>query len=399
MKLIVKILLVSTLVAIALIAALPFIIQANAEAADSMTVGSNAEAEALVKEIAKVYKEAPAIVDTITVIWQSRNGQRTDYFNVLIGKGTDAQISVQDHTFAAKGNQVYIWRKSLASKYVKMNLNENLLNTIKPYNLPVPYLGLRSGENSKEYIKALGIGILPQLELIDVEQVIKDGTKYAQLNLKDKTNTVSVLVDNDTKLIKSIRMQGPRGLRTFHMKTKILSSLKQEIGIDTSNRKAVATIKDLVLGVGDFAPGFDLPTLDGDSINLQQLRGSVVVLDFWATWCVPCRLGLPKLQEFSDWAIKENLDIEVFAIDIRERQPTNQKKLEIVKQFWRSWRFTMTTLMDYDNKVERAFEVGGIPYTVVIGPDGRIVAVHMGFNPNMAITLKREALKALADAG
>ena len=398
MKPIVKILSVATLVAIALVAALPFIIQANAEAADSMTVGSNAEAAALVKEIAKVYKEAPAIVDTITVTWQTRNGQRTDYFYVLIGKGTDAQINVQDHTFAAKGNQVYIWRKSLASKYVKMNLNENLLNTIKPYNLPVPYLGLRSSKSSKDYIKALGLGILPQLELIDVEQVIKDGSKYAQLNLKDKTNTVSVLVDKDTKLIKSIEMQGPRGLRTFQMNTKILSSLKQEIGIDTSQRKAVAAIKDLVLGVGDFAPGFELPTLDGDSINLQKMRGSVVVLDFWATWCGPCRRSLPKLQEFSDWAQKENLAIKVLAIDFGEKQPTTQKKQEIVKQFWTSRRFTMTTLMDYDNAVSTAFEVRNIPHTVVIGPDGRIVAVHVGFNPNMAETLKREAIKALTEA-
>ena len=142
-----------------------------------------------------------------------------------------------------------------------------------------------------------------------------------------------------------------------------------------------------------------MPTLDGDTIALQQLRGSVVVLDFWATWCGPCRLGLPKLQEFSYWAKRQNLDIEVFAIDTRERQPNNQKKLELVNQFWRSKRFTMPTLMDYDNKVATAYEVGGIPHTVVIGPDGRIVAVHIGFNPNMAELLKRETIKALADSG
>ena len=55
--------------------------------------------------------------------------------------------------------------------------------------------------------------------------------------------------------------------------------------------------------------------------------------------------------------------------------------------------------MDYDNSVATAFEVGGIPHTVVIGPDGRIVAVHVGFNPQMAEILKREAIKALQEAG
>lgn len=381
------------------IAALAFIIQANSVAAESKSVGSIEEAEALVREIASVYKNAPAITDTITVTWPSRRGLRTDYFNVLIGKGTDAQVSVQDHAFASKGNQVYIWRKSLASKYVKMTLNENLLNTIKPYSLPVPYLGLRSAKNSKEYLLALGLGISPRLELIGVEPLTKNGTKYAQLNLKDEANTVSILIDKNTKLIDSIRMQGPNGLRTFQMKTKILGSLKQEIGIDTSKRIAVAAIADLKLGVGDFAPGFELPTLDGETINLQQLRGSAVVLDFWATWCGPCRRGLPKLQEFSDWAIKEKLEIQVFAVDFGERQPTTQKKKEIVKQYWTSRRFTMPTLMDYDNSVSTAFEVMNIPHTVVIGPDGRIVAVHVGFNPKMIETLKRDTTKALKEAG
>jgi hypothetical protein len=58
----------------------------------------------------------------------------------------------------------------------------------------------------------------------------------------------------------------------------------------------------------------------------------------------------------------------------------------------------MPTLMDYDDKVAQAFEVGPIPHTVVIGPDGKLWKVHIGFNPGMVEVLKRETADALAEA-
>ncbi|MCZ6735347.1 MAG: hypothetical protein O7C65_06105, partial [Planctomycetota bacterium] len=57
--------------------------------------------------------------------------------------------------------------------------------------------------------------------------------------------------------------------------------------------------------------------------------------------------------------------------------------------------FTMPTLMDYDNSVAKAFEVEPIPHMVVIGPQGKIIKIHLGFDPNMVQTLMRETLEAL----
>ena len=58
----------------------------------------------------------------------------------------------------------------------------------------------------------------------------------------------------------------------------------------------------------------------------------------------------------------------------------------------------MPTLMDYDDTVAQAFEVGPIPHTVVIGPDGKLWKVHIGFNPGMVEVLKQETAQALAEA-
>ena len=147
--------------------------------------------------------------------------------------------------------------------------------------------------------------------------------------------------------------------------------------------------------VGEPAPDFTLKTLDGQSVTLGEHRGSVVVLDFWATWCPPCRMSLPKLQQFADWAEQDGRAVKVYAVDIFERVQTNEQKKQIVGQFWTKRGFTMPTLMDYDNSVAKAFEVEPIPHMVVIGPQGKIIKIHIGFDPNMVQTLKRETLESL----
>ncbi|MCH8260893.1 MAG: TlpA family protein disulfide reductase, partial [Planctomycetes bacterium] len=184
----------------------------------------------------------------------------------------------------------------------------------------------------------------------------------------------------------------------FRMNPAVHAKSPREIVYDPSAYREVPTLAQLALGEGDAAPDFTLSTLDDQAVTLSDLGGSVVVLDFWATWCGPCRMSLPKLQEFATWAEQEGVAVKVFAVDMGERVRTNEEKRRKVRQFWQRQRFTMPTLMDYDSKVAKAFEVGSIPHTVVIGPDGKLWKVHIGFNPGMVEVLKRETAQALAEA-
>ena len=130
------------------------------------------------------------------------------------------------------------------------------------------------------------------------------------------------------------------------------------------------------------APAIDLPLADGGEFKLEDVEEQVVVLDFWATWCPPCREGLPKIQEVSDWASEQDKSVAVLTVNVGETA-------EQATEFWQEHGFTMPIVMDTNNVAAQAYGVTGIPQTVVIA-DGHVKHVHVGFSPDMADTLKSQ---------
>ena len=140
---------------------------------------------------------------------------------------------------------------------------------------------------------------------------------------------------------------------------------------------------------GQPAPPINLKTIDGQPFSLDKVKAEVVVLDFWATWCPPCRKGLPLLQEFNNWAKKEKKSVKVYAVNLREHASK-------VRQYWRQQKFNMHVLMDTDGGVAQAYGVSGIPHTAILHK-GKIVSVHVGYSPQMTDTLKREVSQLLGE--
>lgn len=117
------------------------------------------------------------------------------------------------------------------------------------------------------------------------------------------------------------------------------------------------------------APEFELRTLEGRSVDSSSLRGRVVVLNFWATWCGPCKEEMPSLQRLKQQFKPE--EFELLAI-------TTDQQREAIKGFVRSLGLTFPVLIDDDKEISAAFGVRGLPTTVLIGRDGRIVARAVG---------------------
>ena len=134
-------------------------------------------------------------------------------------------------------------------------------------------------------------------------------------------------------------------------------------------------------------------------MTLSKLQGSVVVLDFWATWCGPCRKGLPLLQEFASWAETSGHPIKVYAVDVWERVKSPDERKAKVKEFWTAQKYTMPTLLDLDDSVVGKYGFSGIPATVIVSPDGKVFRVHDGFSPDMVDTLKKDVAEALKTTG
>ena len=143
--------------------------------------------------------------------------------------------------------------------------------------------------------------------------------------------------------------------------------------------------------LGMEAPDFSLQTLRTDkTVTLESLRGKVVVLDFWATWCGPCVAGLPTMQKVTD-AFKDR-GVVFYGIDLRESADKVQNFVDKKK-----WSFSV--LLDQKGEVAKKYKVNGIPHSVVIGKDGKILNVHVGFGGAEALEKQlTEELEAALEA-
>ena len=151
-----------------------------------------------------------------------------------------------------------------------------------------------------------------------------------------------------------------------------------------------ASVAAGAIGAGRPAPAFALADLDGKPVTLAQQKGHVVVLDFWATWCGPCRAGMPHLAE----AAKTYADrgVRVFAINREEEVAT-------IRAFLAKESLTgLRVLLDPDGKVAAGYRVTGIPQTVVIDASGRVTKVIVGFGPNTGDELNTAIEQALSAA-
>ena len=130
--------------------------------------------------------------------------------------------------------------------------------------------------------------------------------------------------------------------------------------------------------VGALAPDLSWVTPQGDILRLAALRGRPVVLNFWATWCVPCRTELPEF----DAVAAENPDVTILALDMQEDAATVKAFIE------RLQLRALTPVLDTDGAAARRYGVVGLPTTFFIDRDGVIRHVEVGG------TLTREHLRS-----
>jgi len=112
------------------------------------------------------------------------------------------------------------------------------------------------------------------------------------------------------------------------------------------------------------APSFDLAGPGGERYNLEDMRGKPIIVNFWATWCPPCRAEMPSLQRA--WEQVKDEDILVVAINVGEDADT-------IGQFTEQVKMEFPLPMDLDSKVTQRWPMNGLPTTFVVDPEGRLV--------------------------
>jgi thiol-disulfide isomerase/thioredoxin len=120
------------------------------------------------------------------------------------------------------------------------------------------------------------------------------------------------------------------------------------------------------------APRFVLPGRAAAPVALDSLRAKVVLVDFWASWCVPCRKSFPWMASLHDRYGAKGLSI--VAINLDKERPD-------AESFLAKYPAPFTVAFDPAGKTAEAYGVRGMPTTVLVGPDGTILARHLGFDP------------------
>lgn len=123
------------------------------------------------------------------------------------------------------------------------------------------------------------------------------------------------------------------------------------------------------LPVGTYAPQFEMATLAGDTFSLKEHLGQYILLDFWASWCQPCRKENPTLVE----AFKQfkNRKFTIVSISLDSQKEQWKKGIEVDKL---NWPFQMSDLMKWKSPLVSLYEVKGIPASFLIDPSGKIIA-------------------------
>lgn len=166
-----------------------------------------------------------------------------------------------------------------------------------------------------------------------------------------------------------------------------LTALEKEAHV-----KMVADLKKEMLN--DASPQFTLKDLSGNTVNMADLKGKTVVVDFWATWCGPCIASMPGMKKMVN-KYKDDPNVKFVFIDTWQNE---DNETDVVKKFIADKGYSeFHVLMDLDDKVVSSFKVEGIPTKFIIGKDGNIKFKEVGFDGEDNLIKKLPAMIELAN--
>lgn len=223
--------------------------------------------------------------------------------------------------------------------------------------------------NEAETVLARGLELS---EKKDVEQ----NELYAEVLLKNKKYDLLITVLKDFYKV---------GKNTAKMKDMFIEAYTEGKG---SQEEAEAKYKELIneanetlfaeikgTEINEPAPAFTLTGIDGKKVSLADFKGKIVIIDFWATWCNPCIMSMPGLQQLDD-EYKDSKDVKFLMINAWERKEDIKKS---VTDFLKANDYHFNALLDTKNEVIADYKVNGIPTKFIIDREGNIRFKLVGY--------------------
>ena len=383
----------------------------------AVEAGSQSEVERareILETSVKTYRDVEALRDTLSyVVIAPGSEQETKTQEYGFGSGRRVFVKNALLEAVAVDKTFYLTQSDVPDKYVSVSYDRDFGSTLRNVAgagslFEPPPLAMHEGKSLDACIDTFRFNLLQQLRIAGCRESVAgdDGKSYDEVQFTANNGELTLRIDRQTHFFATVSFQvkpagAPEGFLvrvngTFFPR----ASAEPPITFNAGSRTVVNNLTELAskrLALGSPAPDFALETLDGKKIALQDLRGSVVLVDFWATWCVPCWKALKETQSIADWAATEKLPVKVFAVNTLEKGSDAGEKLKRVQAFWRSQGFAMPTLFDSNSEMFKAYASPGLPSMVLISQTGTILRYHEGLFPEMGETLKRELRDSLTE--
>lgn len=352
--------------------------------------GEAQQATAQLEDTLAAYQAVPGLEDRLDYEVTMPDGTvQRDGFGIVLGSNGDAFADLGRIQAAKLGDTFYL-ASGASGPYIASPATNGFVPSMMAAVQgiaripPPPQIVMRDGVNVDMMLMAFGFGLAQGLAPVSIDSANGISTVTCEGNQSSLTLTI----DERTDLVTSFELSAAGMSAKAKMQPKILESGDGAIAFDPAERIEVSSAADLMRigpNVGSKAPDLTFAKADGSTVSLADLRGSTVVLEFWASWCGNCRVSLPQVQEVAQWADAEGLDVTVLALNSRDRAkdpwPTQA-------QWWSQLDLSLDAVFDTGNAAAEAFRATAFPQLVVIGPDGTITHAKAGFDPDGVESLK-----------
>jgi thiol-disulfide isomerase/thioredoxin len=333
---------------------------------------------------------------------------------VVLSKITDAKLEIQDSAYAAKdGAFKFTGSGSEGSSLYYLTFGNTtppgipvILENGAQVKLGVTKVGgayditLVGGEYNKSMLSLYNLytGFEKEMEAFNAEVATIDATTVTEEIRTNTTQRYNKMISSRSEAIEQFIQNEPASPATYFAvkylfqkpASKLILIAADKMGKELPNSLYTKNLVSLAANIGPtvegaIAPEISLKTPEGEILALSSLRGKVVLIDFWASWCGPCRKENPNVKKIYEKYKDQGFEIYAVSLDNNEAQ----WKGAIAKDGL-AWKH-VSELLGWKGTVSRAYGVGSIPQTFLLDKEGRIVKT--GFRSHELESLIQPLLK------